>query len=122
MCVFQDRAVWQTLLNFLSERQQTPVVAFTFSRTRCDENARSLTSLDLTSSVEKNEIHSFFHKSLSRLRGGDRQLPQVQPMITRDQPDPQSSWSCAITHKDKQSFLSFLEDVTSRRVVQLLAG
>lgn len=69
--------MWQTLLNYLSQRQQTPVVAFTFSRTRCDENARSLTTLDLTSSVEKNEIHSFVQKSLNRLRGGDRQLPQV---------------------------------------------
>lgn len=73
----QDRSVWLTLLHFLSQRQQTPVVAFTFSRTRCDENARSLESMDLTTSIEKAEIHSFFQKSLSRLRGGDRQLPQV---------------------------------------------
>ncbi|CAN9492989.1 unnamed protein product [Ophioblennius macclurei] len=78
----QDRAVWLALLHFLSQRQQTPVVAFTFSRTRCDENARSLDSMDLTSSVEKAEIHSFFHKSLSRLRGGDRQLPQI--LLMRD--------------------------------------
>ncbi|XP_076864533.1 superkiller complex protein 2 [Brachyhypopomus gauderio] len=76
----QDRAVWQTLLNYLSMRQQTPVVAFTFSRTRCDDNARALTMLDLTSSTEKNEIHSFFQKSLSRLRGSDRQLPQILQM------------------------------------------
>ncbi|KAM4630900.1 superkiller complex protein 2 [Polymixia lowei] len=76
----QDRAVWLSLLHFLSQRQQTPVVAFTFSRTRCDENARSLASMDLTSSVEKAEIHSFFQKSLSRLRGGDRQLPQILTM------------------------------------------
>lgn len=74
---FQDRNVWLTLLHFLSQRQQTPVVAFTFSRARCDENARSLDSLDLTTSVEKAEIHSFFQKSLGRLRGGDRQLPQA---------------------------------------------
>lgn len=73
----QDRNVWLTLLHFLSQRQQTPVVAFTFSRARCDENARSLDSLDLTTSVEKAEIHSFFQKSLGRLRGGDRQLPQA---------------------------------------------
>lgn len=73
----QDRNVWLTLLHFLSQRQQTPVVAFTFSRARCDENARSLDSMDLTSSVEKAEIHSFFQKSLGRLRGGDRQLPQA---------------------------------------------
>uniref|UniRef100_A0A3Q2QHS0 SKI2 subunit of superkiller complex n=1 Tax=Fundulus heteroclitus TaxID=8078 RepID=A0A3Q2QHS0_FUNHE len=78
----QDRAVWLTLLHFLSQRQQTPVVAFTFSRTRCDDNARSLDSMDLTSSVEKAEIHSFFQKSLSRLRGGDRQLPQI--LLMRD--------------------------------------
>uniref|UniRef100_A0A671QXI1 Helicase SKI2W-like n=1 Tax=Sinocyclocheilus anshuiensis TaxID=1608454 RepID=A0A671QXI1_9TELE len=78
----QDRAVWQTLLSYLSQRQQTPVVAFTFSRTRCDENARSLTSLDLTSSIEKSEIHSFLQKSLTRLRGGDRQLPQI--LLMRD--------------------------------------
>ncbi|TKS88393.1 Helicase SKI2W [Collichthys lucidus] len=78
----QDRAVWLTLLHFLSQRQQTPVVAFTFSRTRCDDNARSLDSMDLTTSVEKAEIHSFFQKSLSRLRGGDRQLPQI--LVMRD--------------------------------------
>ncbi|XP_058474761.1 helicase SKI2W [Solea solea] len=78
----QDRSVWLTLLHFLSQRQQTPVVAFTFSRTRCDDNARSLDSMDLTTSIEKAEIHSFFQKSLSRLRGGDRQLPQI--LIMRD--------------------------------------
>nr|XP_057902424.1 helicase SKI2W [Doryrhamphus excisus] len=78
----QDRAVWLTLLHFLAQRQQTPVVAFTFSRTRCDENARSLDSMDLTTSIEKAEIHSFFQKSLSRLRGGDRQLPQI--VLMRD--------------------------------------
>ncbi|XP_008279342.1 helicase SKI2W [Stegastes partitus] len=78
----QDRAVWLTLLHFLSQRQQTPVVAFTFSRTRCDENARSLDSMDMTTSIEKAEIHSFFQKSLSRLRGGDRQLPQI--LVMRD--------------------------------------
>ncbi|XP_070840118.1 superkiller complex protein 2 [Chaetodon trifascialis] len=78
----QDRAVWLTLLHYLSQRQQTPVVAFTFSRTRCDENARSLDSMDMTTSVEKAEIHSFFQKSLSRLRGGDRQLPQI--LLMRD--------------------------------------
>lgn len=76
----QDRAVWLSLLHFLSQRQQTPVVAFTFSRTRCDDNARSLESMDMTTSLEKAEIHSFFQKSLSRLRGGDRQLPQILTM------------------------------------------
>ncbi|XP_031722250.1 superkiller complex protein 2 [Anarrhichthys ocellatus] len=78
----QDRSVWLTLLHFLFQRQQTPVVAFTFSRTRCDDNARSLDSMDMTTSIEKAEIHSFFQKSLSRLRGGDRKLPQI--LVMRD--------------------------------------
>ncbi|KAK1880353.1 Helicase SKI2W [Dissostichus eleginoides] len=78
----QDRSVWLTLLHFLSQRQQTPVVAFTFSRTRCDDNARSLDSMDMTTSIEKAEIHSFFQKSVSRLRGADRQLPQI--LLMRD--------------------------------------
>ncbi|KAJ3609359.1 hypothetical protein NHX12_023882 [Muraenolepis orangiensis] len=78
----QDKAVWLSLLHFLTSRQQTPVVAFTFSRVRCDDNARSLSSMDMTSSTEKAEIHSFFHKSLSRLRGADRQLPQI--LLMRD--------------------------------------
>ncbi|RVE67202.1 hypothetical protein OJAV_G00114450 [Oryzias javanicus] len=78
----QDRSVWLALLHFLSQRQQTPVVAFTFSRARCDDNARSVESMDLTTSIEKAEIHSFFQKSLSRLRGGDRQLPQI--LLMRD--------------------------------------
>lgn len=74
--------MWLALLHFLSQRQQTPVVAFTFSRARCDENARSLDSMDLTTSIEKAEIHLFFQKSLSRLRGGDRQLPQVNKLLS----------------------------------------
>ncbi|MBN3308147.1 SKIV2 Helicase, partial [Amia calva] len=77
----QDRAVWLSLLSSLSQRDQTPVVAFTFSRTRCDDNARALSSLDLTSSAEKSEIHCFFNKCITRLRGSDRQLPQVLQMI-----------------------------------------
>uniref|UniRef100_A0A3B3SNF9 SKI2 subunit of superkiller complex n=1 Tax=Paramormyrops kingsleyae TaxID=1676925 RepID=A0A3B3SNF9_9TELE len=78
----QDRGVWLALLRYLSDRQQTPVVAFTFSRSRCDDNARALGSMDLTTSAEKTEIHSFFQKSMSRLSGSDRQLPQI--LVMRD--------------------------------------
>ena len=53
------------------------MVAFTFSRARCDSNADSLTTLDLTSGTEKSEIHVFFQRSIALLRGSDQQLPQV---------------------------------------------
>ncbi|XP_011378115.1 helicase SKI2W isoform X1 [Pteropus vampyrus] len=76
----QDRGVYLSLLAFLRTRAQLPVVVFTFSRGRCDEQASGLTSLDLTTSSEKSEIHIFLQRCLARLRGSDRQLPQVLHM------------------------------------------
>lgn len=55
-----------------------PVVAFTFSRQRCNEYADALTTLDLTTSNEKSEFNVFFQKSISLLRGSDQRLPQVR--------------------------------------------
>ncbi|XP_045681804.1 helicase SKI2W isoform X2 [Phyllostomus hastatus] len=76
----QDRGVYLSLLASLRRRAQLPVVVFTFSRGRCDEQAAGLTSLDLTTSSEKSEIHLFLQRCLARLRGSDRQLPQVLHM------------------------------------------
>ncbi|GAB0201588.1 helicase SKI2W [Grus japonensis] len=73
----QDRGVWLALLGVLRERGQLPVVAFTFSRNRCDEHADALGSLDLVSSAEKGRIRIFFQRCIARLRGSDRRLPQV---------------------------------------------
>ncbi len=61
----------------LEKKNLLPMVAFTFSRNRCNGNADSLTSLDLTTTKEKSEIHVFFYKSISILKGEDRKLPQV---------------------------------------------
>ncbi|KYO19114.1 helicase SKI2W [Alligator mississippiensis] len=77
----QDKNVWLSLLSLLRRRDQLPVVAFTFSRNRCDEHASMLTTADLTTGAEKSEIHVFFHKCISRLKGTDRQLPQVLHMV-----------------------------------------
>nr|XP_033772514.1 helicase SKI2W [Geotrypetes seraphini] len=77
----QDKNVWLSLIDMLRKKDQLPVVAFTFSRNRCDENASMLTTVDLTTSAEKSEIHIFFQKCISRLKGTDRQLPQVLHMV-----------------------------------------
>lgn len=69
--------MYLSLLASLRAREQLPVVVFTFSRGRCDEQASGLTSLDLTTSSEKSEIHLFLQRCLARLRGSDRQLPQA---------------------------------------------
>ncbi|XP_050775552.1 SKI2 subunit of superkiller complex protein isoform X2 [Gopherus flavomarginatus] len=77
----QEKGVWLSLMDALRKRDQLPVVAFTFSRARCDDNASALTTLDLTTSAEKSQIHLFFQKCVSRLKGSDRQLPQVLHMV-----------------------------------------
>ncbi|KAI1732822.1 DSHCT domain-containing protein [Ditylenchus destructor] len=44
---------------------------------RCDDTAQILKSIDLTTGKEKSEIHRFFTRCVERLKGTDRQLPQV---------------------------------------------
>uniref|UniRef100_A0A8D0DT23 SKI2 subunit of superkiller complex n=1 Tax=Salvator merianae TaxID=96440 RepID=A0A8D0DT23_SALMN len=77
----QDKNVWLALIDMLRKKDQLPVVAFTFSRNRCDSNASMLTTVDLTTTTEKSEIHVFFQKCISRLKGTDRELPQVLHMV-----------------------------------------
>ena len=73
----QDKNIWLSLVHMLNKKDSLPVVAFTFSRARCNDNADSLSNLDLTSTTEKSEIHVFFKKSISKLKGSDQKLPQV---------------------------------------------
>ncbi len=76
--LIQDKNVWLSLIHMLGKKLLLPVVAFTFSRNRCNDNADSLSSLDLTTTNEKSGIHVFFQKSISILKGCDRELPQVK--------------------------------------------
>ena len=55
-----------------------PMVVFCFSKRRVDALADMLRSLDLASSTEKHEVHSFCATALSRLSSADRKLPQVR--------------------------------------------
>lgn len=63
----------------LERKNLLPTIVFTFSKRKCDEFANCLTNIDLTlGQAEKSEIHVFCEKSLTRLKGSDRELPQVQ--------------------------------------------
>ena len=77
----QEKNIWLTFIDHLDRHDKLPVVAFTLSRNRCDQNAEQLTSLDLTTSMEKSDIHHFIQKCVQRLKGSDRKLPQVLKMI-----------------------------------------
>lgn len=75
-----DKNVYVHLLNHLRKKDLLPVVVFTFSKKRCEENAATLTNADLCTSVEKSEVHVALEKALARLKGTDKQLPQIGRM------------------------------------------
>ncbi|KAM7527413.1 hypothetical protein LguiB_030823 [Lonicera macranthoides] len=72
-----EASVWLLLINKLLKKSLLPVVIFCFSKNRCDKSADNLTGTDLTSSSEKSEIRVFCDKAFGRLKGSDRNLPQV---------------------------------------------
>ena len=73
----QEQTVWVGLVNHLEQQDKLPVIAFTLSRNRCDQNSRSLTSVDLTTRHEKHSIQKFFDRSIQNLKEPDQLLPQV---------------------------------------------
>jgi antiviral helicase SKI2 len=64
-----DKNLYVHLLGHLRKKALLPVVVFTFSKKRCEENAATLTNADLCTSVEKSEVHVAIEKALSRLKG-----------------------------------------------------
>lgn len=73
----QEQTLWVGLIDHLQKNDKLPVVAFTLSRNRCDNNANALMSCDLTTAREKYFITSFFQLCLQKLKPPDRILPQV---------------------------------------------
>lgn len=74
----QEKNIYITLVRHLEKLSLLPVICFTFSRKRCDSNARMLQSLDLTTAEEKSRIHKFVTRSLDRFKESDRKLRQVR--------------------------------------------
>ncbi|XP_013171008.1 PREDICTED: helicase SKI2W [Papilio xuthus] len=72
-----EQTMWVAFIDHLRQSDKLPVVAFTLSRNRCDQNAENLMSVDLTTAKEKGHIRNFFQKCLQRLKKPDRVLPQV---------------------------------------------
>ncbi|KDQ12068.1 hypothetical protein BOTBODRAFT_189538 [Botryobasidium botryosum FD-172 SS1] len=76
----QDRNLWVHLVDLLRKRSLLPVVIFTFSKKRCEEQAGLLSNTDLCTAVEKSEVHTVIEKALTRLKGSDKKLPQIARM------------------------------------------
>lgn len=64
-----DKALYVHLMGTLKKKSLLPVVVFTLSKKRCEENAGSLANLDLCTSSEKSEVHVAIEKALGRLKG-----------------------------------------------------
>ncbi|PSS29697.1 hypothetical protein PHLCEN_2v2845 [Hermanssonia centrifuga] len=75
-----DKNLYVHLIGHLRKNALLPVVVFTLSKKRCEENAGTLTNLDLCTSVERSEVHVAIEKALSRLKDADRRLPQIRRM------------------------------------------
>lgn len=69
-----DKNLYVHLIGNLRKRDLLPVVVFTFSKKKCEENAGTLTNLDLCTSSDKSEVHVVVEKALSRLKGQRSQL------------------------------------------------
>ena len=64
-----DQNIYTHLINLLRKKSLLPVVVFTFSKKKCEQNAGTLTNLDLSTSVEKSEVHVTIEKAVIRLKG-----------------------------------------------------
>lgn len=57
------------MLGHLKKKSLLPVVVFTLSKKRCEENAATLTNADLSTASEKSEVHVAVERALGRLKG-----------------------------------------------------
>jgi len=73
-----DKNLYVHLVNNLQKKGLLPVVVFTLSKKKCEENAATLSNVDLCVSAEKSEVHVTIEKALSRLKGGYYVAPQFQ--------------------------------------------
>ncbi|GAA6014645.1 hypothetical protein JCM10207_006888 [Rhodosporidiobolus poonsookiae] len=76
----RDANLWIHLVGMLRKKELLPVVVFTFSKKRCEENAASMPNTDLCTAAEKSEVHITIERSLTRLKGSDKELPQIKTM------------------------------------------
>lgn len=72
-----EAQLWLTLVDFLRQKNELPVIAFSLSRAKCDRFVKSLESCSLTTGAEAGKIKTFFAKCLSKLKPEDQKIPQV---------------------------------------------
>ena len=72
-----SKKTWPELVNYLRSRDLLPMVAFVFSKKRCEEYADWMEGVNFCNNREKSQIYMFIEKSITRLKKDDRELPQI---------------------------------------------
>ncbi|KAL5266555.1 hypothetical protein ACHWQZ_G003808 [Mnemiopsis leidyi] len=72
-----DRNTVLSFVRMLERENLLPCVIFILSKNRINELAEGLHALDLTINKEKGQIREFITKCVGRLKGSDRDLPQI---------------------------------------------
>lgn len=72
-----ETQLWLTLVDFLKQKNELPVIAFSLSRAKCDRYVKNLEACTLTTGAEAGKVKTFFAKCLSRLKPEDQKIPQV---------------------------------------------
>ena len=73
-----DKSNWISLVHFLDKFVMTPTVVFSFSKKKCEEIARMLSSIDLNTAKERSAVQGFTIQAVARLSQDDAKLPQVE--------------------------------------------
>lgn len=82
-----ERNVYLNLIRFLQQEDKLPVICFTLSRKKCDDNLEMLLAIKeenmrLTNKSESFHIRRFVRRHLKNLKESDLKLEQVQRVST----------------------------------------
>ena len=69
------KSLYVHLIGHLRKKNLLPVVVFTLSKKRCEENAATLTNVDLATAVDRSEVHVAIEKAVARLKGVSIRVP-----------------------------------------------
>eukprot|EP00750_Incisomonas_marina_P027149 INCI6145.6.p1 GENE.INCI6145.6~~INCI6145.6.p1 ORF type:complete len:1373 (-),score=295.98 INCI6145.6:1679-5797(-) len=74
-------ATIKSFIQMIQKKELLPMVIFAFSKRKCESGAQGLQGVSLNTKAEQSHVTSFCNKSLSRLQGSDRDLPQVLTIV-----------------------------------------
>ena len=69
------------IINLIQQKNNLPVIVFSFSRKDCESHALRSAKVDFSSEEEKNAIETVFTNAMESLGEEDRKLPQIASIL-----------------------------------------